>query len=156
MTPGERDGTRALSEHDDSTMCQSRPSAQSETERLLREQKLQLDAALNNMSHALCMLDANGKIVLFNRHYTDMVGLPASDLVGKSLLDLFRLRKATGKFSGDPEAVFAAVQANMRAGLATKTIMEAQDGRALRVIDQPMPDGGWVATFEDITEQRTL
>ena len=145
-----------MSEQDDITGHQSLPRTQRETERLLREQKVQLDAALNNMSHALCMLDANGKILLLNQHYADMMELPAGDLVGKTLLDLFRLRLAAGKFIGDPDAVFADVLANMRAGRATRKIMEAPDGRALRVVDQPMPEGGWVATFEDVTEQRTL
>ena len=32
--------------------------------------------------------------------------------------------------------------------------MENRHGRSLRVVDHPMPNGGWVATFEDITEQR--
>ena len=42
----------------------------------------------------------------------------------------------------------------MRAGLPGTKILESADGRALRCVDQPMPHGGWVATFEDITEQR--
>jgi diguanylate cyclase (GGDEF)-like protein/PAS domain S-box-containing protein len=33
-------------------------------------------------------------------------------------------------------------------------ILEAADGRALRVVDQPIAHGGWVATIEDITEHR--
>ena len=37
--------------------------AHNEAERLLREQKLQLDAALNNMLQGLCMFDADEKIV---------------------------------------------------------------------------------------------
>ena len=32
--------------------------------------------------------------------------------------------------------------------------MDPPDGRALRVVDHPMANGGWVATFEDISEQR--
>ncbi len=32
--------------------------------------------------------------------------------------------------------------------------METGGGRSIRVIDHPMANGGWVATFEDITEQR--
>ena len=59
--------------------------AQKETERQLREQKLQLDAALNNMLQGLCMFDAEEKIVLFNQRYLDMMKLPAGDVhVGPS------------------------------------------------------------------------
>ena len=42
----------------------------------MREQKLQLDAALNNMTHGLCMFDAEGRIVLFNQRYSQIIGEP--------------------------------------------------------------------------------
>ena len=44
-----------------------------------------------------------------------------------------------------------AVVADAKAGrTVTKTM--GRGGRSLRVVDQPMKGGGWVATFEDITE----
>jgi len=128
--------------------------ARSETERLLREQKLQLDAALNNMLQGICMFDADEKIVLFNQRYVDMMKLPAADLMGLSLLELLRRRKASGLFMGDPERLNDEVLSRVRAGLPGTKILESADGRAVRCVNQPMPHGGWVATFEDITEQR--
>ena len=59
------------------------------------EQKL--DAALNNMLQGLCMFDAEGSIVMFNQRYADLMELPADDLVGMSLLELLRRRKAAGR-----------------------------------------------------------
>ena len=44
--------------------------------------------------------------------------------------------------------------ASMRSGRTHTKILESADGRALRCVNQPMPQGGWVATFEDITEQQ--
>ncbi len=137
----------------DDTERQSLLQAQNEAGRLLREQKLQLDVALNNMVQALAMFDADGKIVLCNQRYADIAGVPAGELIGMSLLELFRLRRAAGRYSRDPDAVFAEVLANARSGRSTMKIVEAHDGRAFRVVDQPMANGGWVATFEDITEQ---
>ena len=130
--------------------------AQKETERQLREQKLQLDAALNNMLQGLCMFDAEEKIVLFNQRYLDMMKLPAGDVLGLSVHELMRRRKASGLFAGDPERLADEVLASMRAGQPVTKILESADGRALRCVNQPMPNGGWVATFEDITEQRTF
>src|SRR4029079_10649493 len=120
----------------------------------LREQKLQLDAALNNMLQGLCMFNAEEKIVLFNQRYAAMMNLPGSDLMGLSLLELFRIRKASGVFNGDPKSLNDEVLASMRSGRTHTKIMESADGRALRCVNQPMPQGGWVATFEDITEQQ--
>ena len=37
---------------------------------------------------------------------------------------------------------------------ASNTITTLADGRTIAIHHQPMPDGGWVATHEDITEPR--
>jgi diguanylate cyclase (GGDEF)-like protein/PAS domain S-box-containing protein len=145
-----------VSTHDDVTDKQRLLQAQADAQNLLREQKLQLDAALNNMMQGLCMFDADGRIALFNRRYVEMMGLPAEVLMGRSLLDLFEYRKSTGKFTRDANQFFAEILAAVRAGQSATRIMESSDGRALRVVDQPMTNGGWVATFEDITEQRRI
>jgi diguanylate cyclase (GGDEF)-like protein/PAS domain S-box-containing protein len=120
----------------------------------LRQQKILLDTALENISQGVCMLDADGRIMLFNERYTKLMGLSAASLKGRTLLDLFKLQKASGEFVGDPEDVFARVIADVREGKSRTKIMETSAGRALRVISQPMQGGGWVATFEDITEWR--
>ncbi len=121
---------------------------------LLGRQKVLLDTALENMSQGLCMFDATGRVVLFNERYTGMMDLPAATQKGRSLLDLLKHRKASGRFDGDPDEYFADVMAEVRAGKTITKIIETPGGRSLRVIDQPMQGGGWVATFEDITEWR--
>jgi diguanylate cyclase (GGDEF)-like protein/PAS domain S-box-containing protein len=118
----------------------------------LRQQKILLDTALENMSQGLCMFNPDGRIVLFNERYAQMMGLSAAWLKGRSLLDLFKHRKESGEFAGDPEKFFARVIAEARDGKSGTRIMDTMAGLVLRVVDQPMPGGGWVATFEDITE----
>ena len=118
----------------------------------LRQQKILLDTALENMSQGLCMFDADGNIRLFNERYAKMMGLPAAWLKGRSLLDLFKRRKASGEFAGDPEKFFERVVAETRQGKFSTRIMQTSGAHALRVVEQPMQGGGWVSTFEDITE----
>jgi diguanylate cyclase (GGDEF)-like protein/PAS domain S-box-containing protein len=120
----------------------------------LRQQKFLLDTALENMSQGLCMFAADGRIVLFNERYAKMMGLSRAWLEGRSLLDLFKIRKDSAEFPGNPEGFFASVIADARKGQSTTKIRETSAGRVLRVVDQPMSGGGWVATFEDITEWR--
>jgi diguanylate cyclase (GGDEF)-like protein/PAS domain S-box-containing protein len=120
----------------------------------LREQKIRLDTALENMPHGLCMFDREGRIALFNDRYAQLMGLSSEFLRGRSLLDVFRQRKTTGDFQGDPEQFFAHVLAEMSAGTPHARVMITTEGRALRVTDQPMARGGWIATFEDITDWR--
>jgi diguanylate cyclase (GGDEF)-like protein/PAS domain S-box-containing protein len=145
-----------VSTHEDITEKQRLLQAQDEAQELLRKQKLQLDAALNNMLQGLCMFDAEARIVLVNQRYAEMMGLPSDNLLGRSLLDLLERRMATENFACDPKQLFGEILAAVRAGRSTTRIMESNDGRALRVVDQPMINGGWVATFEDITEQRRI
>src|SRR5262249_12113127 len=141
--------------HEDVTERQRLLREREQSERLLRQQKLELDVALENMCQGLCMFDAEGRIVLFNRHFAEMMALPADRLQGLPLVDLFRLRKAKGDFDGDPETFYADLLERVGGGKTTKIARTIQ-GRALRVVDQPMVGGGWIATFEDITEQLDL
>ena len=116
----------------------------------------QLQAALDGVQHGLCMFDADGRIVLFNKRYIELMALPAEVLVGMSLLDLFRLRKSIGKFDHDPDQVFADVRSNAAAGKVVSHAVESCDGRALRVTNRPVAGGGWVATIEDMTELKSF
>jgi diguanylate cyclase (GGDEF)-like protein len=120
----------------------------------LRQQEFLLDTALENMSQGLCMYDAEGRVVLFNKRYAAMMRVPATLLKGRSLLDLFKYKKAAGEFFGDPEQFFSGLMAEIGAGKSSTKLVETFDGRSLRVIEQPMQGGGWVATFEDVTEWR--
>jgi PAS domain S-box-containing protein len=43
---------------------------------------------------------------------------------------------------------------SLAAGKTTHRLRELTDGRTIRITNRPLPDGGWVATHEDITEQR--
>jgi diguanylate cyclase (GGDEF)-like protein/PAS domain S-box-containing protein len=120
----------------------------------LRQQKFLLDSALENMSQGLCMCDADGRIMLYNERYAKWMGLPPTSARGLSLLDVIKSRKATGEFAGDPEEFFARLIAAAREGKSDSRIIETSGKRALRVTEQPMQEGGWVSTFEDITEWR--
>jgi diguanylate cyclase (GGDEF)-like protein/PAS domain S-box-containing protein len=140
--------------HEDITERQLLVEAQELSEKIASKQKMQLDAALNNMIHGLCMFDDEGRIVFFNRRYGELMGESAEFLQGRSLLDVCRHRKTIGTFQGDPDEFFARTVNTAREGeIAVKEFVRA-DGIALRVINKPMDGGGWVATFEDITEQR--
>ncbi|MBR1222363.1 EAL domain-containing protein [Bradyrhizobium sp. U87765 SZCCT0131] len=120
----------------------------------LRHQEMLLHAALQNMSQGLCMLDADGRVTVYNERYARLTNVPGVPLKGRLLLDLFRMRKAAGDFAGDPEEFFARIMTDMRAGISSVKITEHNNGRVVRIVEQPMEGGGWVATLEDITEAR--
>src|SRR5262249_48565570 len=100
----------------------------------------------------LCLFDAEGRIQLFNQNYSTMLMRTESELRGRLLLDILTEQKAAGRWHGEePEAFFAKLIADAQAGRgATRTVQHR--GRSMRTVTQPMQNGGWVATFEDITE----
>jgi diguanylate cyclase (GGDEF)-like protein/PAS domain S-box-containing protein len=120
----------------------------------LGQQSVLLDTALENMSQGLAMFDADGRVTLCNERYARMTGVPYAAVQGRSLLELFKLRKAAGDFPDDPQEVFSRILADMRLGKSAMRIMHTLKGRSIRVIEEPMTGGGWVATLEDITAWR--
>ena len=125
------------------------------TAELQREQKFKLETALNNMSQGLCMYDGDGRLVLCNQRYREMMNLPPEFATpGRTLLELLTRRKEMGAFRKDPAPFCVELLAAMAQGKTVTHVVEAADGRVMRVDNQPMASGGWVATFDDITEQR--
>ncbi len=124
-------------------------------ENQLREQKLQLDAALNNMSQGLLMFDSQARLVLCNQRYLQMYDLAPDDVKpGCTLQDLLRLRQAKGTFRRDPDAYVDGLRASLAEGTPITLTADLADGRTISVINRPMPDGRWISTHLDITEAR--
>jgi methyl-accepting chemotaxis protein len=111
--------------------------------------------AINNMSQGLNMFDRNGRITLVNRRYLEMYKLdPKVIKPGVSLRQLIEQRKATGLFDGDVDAYCAKIIDSMQAGKGGSHIVKAADGRLVLARNEPIPDGGWVSTHEDITDRQ--
>jgi len=126
-----------------------------ERERELEAQNVRFGAAVSNMSQGLLMFDREARLVICNQRYIEMYRLDPADIrPGCTLRDLIELRIANGTFAGAPEPYIEALIASVRAGTPSSRIVELDDGRTTSVVNQPMPDGGWVATHEDITERR--
>jgi diguanylate cyclase (GGDEF)-like protein len=117
----------------------------------LHQQKVLLDSAIGNMSQGLCMFDADGRILLFNERYSEMMDRTGIALQGRLLIDVLQDQKSAGKWDGDPEEFFNMVVAAAKAGESLTRVV-TRNGRSIRVVDEPKKGGGWVATFEDITE----
>jgi len=121
----------------------------------IAEQKMISDAALNNMSQGLCMFDSSARLVACNQRYIRMYNLSsAATNPGCSLVDMLQHRRAAGTFEQEPQEYAAHLQAEMKQGKTISLITETGDGRTISVVNEPMENGGWVATHEDITEAK--
>jgi len=122
----------------------------------LEQSNATVDAALNNMSQGLATFDPSTRMVICNRRYLDMYGLSAEIVKpGCSLRDLLNNRVSAGNFRAeDVEQYSDEIRAAAAQGVSTSKITELPDGRIICVLNEPTADGGWVATHEDVTEQK--
>jgi diguanylate cyclase (GGDEF)-like protein/PAS domain S-box-containing protein len=119
----------------------------------LRLEKQRLDTAVNNMSQGLLLFDSSQRLVVCNQRYIEMYGLSAETIKpGCTFREVIAHRKATGSLLGDPHKHYSRVLRNV--GQRKTMIIETPDGRSIQVVNEPLADGGWVATHEDITERR--
>jgi diguanylate cyclase (GGDEF)-like protein len=119
----------------------------------LREKNLQLDRAVNNITQALIVFDAEANLVLCNARYRQMYGLgPEIVSPGMPLRRLLLHRKELGNFPGDVDQYCADILADIATGKTTGKTFELGDGRIIALINKPLSGGAWVSTHQDVTE----
>ena len=122
----------------------------------LRFNQRVLEAALNNMSQGICVVDAELRLVAWNRRYAELFGFPAELLVvGRAVADLTRYNLQRGLLGpGDDAARVQRRLDHMRAGTPHLSERRLPDGTIVEIRGNPMPGGGFVATFSDVTAFR--
>jgi diguanylate cyclase (GGDEF)-like protein/PAS domain S-box-containing protein len=132
-----------------------RTAALRQREAELSAQNLRFDAALNNMSQAILMFDSAGRLAICNDRYLQMYGLsPEQVRPGCTLRDILEIRRLTGTFPDEPKDYVERQLPALARGKTISRLHELPDGRTIAVITQPIADGGWISTHEDITERR--
>jgi diguanylate cyclase (GGDEF)-like protein/PAS domain S-box-containing protein len=121
----------------------------------LAAQNERFDAALTNMSQGLCMFGADERLIIFNRRFAEIYGLPPDQIKpGMTARQLMAVAaSASTAVDVDPEGTLALQQSAFREGKAGTFIEQLSDGRSILIAYRPMPGRGFVATFEDITER---
>jgi len=116
-------------------------------ERLVEQTRLQnlhFQAALDNMSQGLCLLDAEGRLTVANRRFLQIYGLSGdAGTPGRPMVEIL-----------GESAVLPSTQGYVALASARDTgtlHQELSDGRTILIAHQPLERGGCVDTFEDIT-----
>jgi signal transduction histidine kinase len=120
----------------------------------LHAKNIHFDTALSNMIQGLCMFDKDQKLIVVNRRYLEIYGFSA-DVVkpGITLRELMEYSVSLGNYTKD-EAERALAERNDPERLRTRTTIKQRlkDGRIIAVMNEPMPDGGTIATYQDVTD----
>jgi signal transduction histidine kinase len=120
----------------------------------LHARNMHFDMALTNMIQGLCMFDKHQKLVVVNRRYLEIYGF--SDNVvkpGITLRELMEYSVSLGNYTKQ-EAERALAERNDPSQLSKRSVIKQRlkDGRVIAVMNEPMPDGGTIATYQDITD----
>ena len=115
-----------------------------------------LEHAINNLSLGLIIFDSKREVVFCNQRYAEIYRLSSEQIKpGTPISELIRHRLNLGlKVLSKPDEYIRDRFAN--AVVAGTTSSEFTDGRIISYTVYPMPDGGGMATHEDITEREEL
>jgi diguanylate cyclase (GGDEF)-like protein len=115
-----------------------------------------LDTALNNMSHGLCMFDAERRIVIANARLPEVLRIdPAAVRPGAPVQRLLRESVRAGIFSiRDLVKISADVKQCLSKNIHAPVFVQSRDSRTLALTFRSMDDGGSVVLVDDVTEQK--
>jgi diguanylate cyclase (GGDEF)-like protein len=118
-------------------------------------QSQRFDLALSNMQQALVMFDNTDRLMVANRRFCKLVGATVDALPsGITATGIMELAVAHGSFTReDMEALHRWRKTAAVMPAEASSTFEMTNGRSIVMTYQPM-EGGWLATYEDVTERR--
>jgi PAS domain S-box-containing protein len=128
-----------------------------EAERALERQMQVFSTLIEHLPIGVSLVDADLRIMAYNRRYPELLGAPAELFrPGMPLEDLVRYNLERGAYETGTtvDGVLRNRQALMTSGKPERREHKFPDGRVHDVVRVPLPSGGFVTTFADVTEQR--
>lgn len=109
--------------------------------------------SLENMDQGISVVDKHLNLVAWNKRYADLYPYPDNLLaVGTPIEKLIRYNASQGEFGTDNvDAEVEKRLAHLRSGMPHRFTRQRMDGRVIEMVGNPLPGGGFVTSFNDIT-----
>jgi diguanylate cyclase (GGDEF)-like protein len=131
-------------------------AALTERDQALRVRNMLFAAALSNMSQGLLMVDSNRRLIVCNKRFHEIFHVSeASAYPGTTTVALFRAIEGGGGLNARAVGNIHQKQEEFAASQRSGVFVNAEDETlALAISQRPLPDGGWIATYEDVTDRQ--
>lgn len=115
-----------------------------------------LQGAIENITQGISVVDKELRLVAWNQRYLDMFHYPDGLItIGRPIADLILCNAQRGLCGPGSAQMHVTKRVNwMRQGTAHRSERLFPNGRAIEIIGNPMPGGGFVMSFTDITAFR--
>ncbi len=122
----------------------------------LKAKTLHLETTLQSMSDGIAVFDADMRLVAWNEQYVRLYRYPRELMrPGVGFADIMRYNVDRGDYGpGDPEAKLAEIVERARKLDPPRFEIDRSDGTSTEMRRAPMPDGGFVTTYTDITDRK--
>lgn len=127
-----------------------------EASEVLQFNRALLQGAIENITQGISVVDQSLKLVAWNRRYLELFNYPDGLIrLGRPIADIIRYNAERGLCGpGEAEVHVARRLHWMRQGRAHTSERLFPNGRVIELIGNPMPGGGFVMSFTDITAFR--
>jgi signal transduction histidine kinase len=127
-----------------------------EASEVLQFNRALLQGAIENITQGISVVDQSLKLVAWNRRYLELFNYPDGLIsIGRPIADIIRYNAERGLCGpGEAEVHVARRLHWMRQGRAHTSERMFPNGRVIELIGNPMPGGGFVMSFTDITAFR--
>lgn len=134
------------------------------TERHVLQEEVQrrndlMSAIIENLPGGLSAFDTELRLILRNSRFGQLLQLPEALLSQQpaTFESIIRFNAQRGEYGpGDPDAIVAAIVERARHPVPHVMERTRPDGSTLEVRGLPLPGGGFVSTYTDITQRKQL
>ncbi|MBO7941762.1 PAS-domain containing protein, partial [Streptomyces sp. S9] len=108
--------------------------------------------SLEHLPQGVSVVDSQLRLVAWNQRYAELFRYPPELLqVGRPIEDLIRFNAKRGLLGIDPEDAIRRRLDHLQRGQPYLHERERPDGTVIEIRGNPMPDGGFVTSYADIT-----
>ncbi len=130
----------------------------SSTSQALKFNRRMIEVTMANISQAISVSDREKNIIAWNHSYEKLMNYPKNLLrIGVSVAELIRYNAGRGFCgSGSREEHIAKRLAHLDSNLSYRYQRTRNDGIVLEITGSPLPAGGYVTTYTDITQYKNI